>query len=689
MASKTIYDDLVKRVQQIFHLPPNETKSLTNHNIQSDSIDFYNNNPFEYNPQQQKVLDNNRSELDKKYQPYASSSSHVNLNGLNASEPFMANEYNANYAINQPSDYGCNQAQGVINQNPSNDRSKLSNEMSDSDVNSMKSIKVTVGIDEDLKMILEMDPSIVDLGGTPTFGDVDDRNFSRLPPLTGGPSFKTATPTSRTQLKQQLQREQLQELERQDLERRETEKKLKNQSNPQSSNVLKVPLQSIGVDVPPQVLQVRTVLENPTRYHVIQKQKTQVRQYLSESFQQNEWENGSQNCGKDQMDYTLGSNSNTPSDNASYVGGSHMRPNMPPPPYGAKMQMQSHPSSKPKSHSMQSMQQSSAGSSGYHHNQTQHSNRSLESANNGSSGMSTFFQNRYGCGINASPESAMSPSISSVATSTSEAEDLLDDILSFENGSLADSLKLDQSYSSDLSIKQEPSAMSDAEIHAIAKDRQKKDNHNMIERRRRFNINDRIKELGTLLPKNNDPYYEVVRDVRPNKGTILKSSVDYIKCLKHEVNRLKQTENRQKQIENQNRRLMLRIQELEMQAKSHGLPVTDLNNSNNNYGSMLANSFLNKASSPIRNSSSNCDISVGKIPDILSEAAALSISQMEDLMEDEHPVHGDPMLSHNLLISPHSPNSMQHNELIYADVSACILPRLSDSDSLISDIDMH
>lgn len=33
------------------------------------------------------------------------------------------------------------------------------------------------------------------------------------------------------------------------------------------------------------VFQVRTVLENPTRYHVIQKQKSQVRQYLSESFQ--------------------------------------------------------------------------------------------------------------------------------------------------------------------------------------------------------------------------------------------------------------------------------------------------------------------------------------------------------------------------------------------------------------------
>jgi hypothetical protein len=81
-----------------------------------------------------------------------------------------------------------------------------------------------------------------------------------------------------------------------------------------------------------------------------------------------------------------------------------------------------------------------------------------------------------------------------------------------------------------------------------------------VERRRRFNINDRIKELGTLLPKTNDPYYEVVRDMRPNKGTILKSSVDYIKLLKMEVSRLKQSEARQRMVENQNKRLLLRIQ---------------------------------------------------------------------------------------------------------------------------------
>lgn len=80
-----------------------------------------------------------------------------------------------------------------------------------------------------------------------------------------------------------------------------------------------------------------------------------------------------------------------------------------------------------------------------------------------------------------------------VAFSILQAEDLLDDILSFESSSLADSLKLDASYgghgvtggnstngsNSDLMIKQEPSNISDAEMHALAKDRQKKDNHNM------------------------------------------------------------------------------------------------------------------------------------------------------------------------------------------------------------------
>lgn len=36
----------------------------------------------------------------------------------------------------------------------------------------------------------------------------------------------------------------------------------------------------------------RTLLENPTRYHVVQKQKNQVRQYLHESFRGDEGEDG-------------------------------------------------------------------------------------------------------------------------------------------------------------------------------------------------------------------------------------------------------------------------------------------------------------------------------------------------------------------------------------------------------------
>ncbi|XP_016146485.1 microphthalmia-associated transcription factor-like [Sinocyclocheilus grahami] len=105
------------------------------------------------------------------------------------------------------------------------------------------------------------------------------------------------------------------------------------------------------------------------------------------------------------------------------------------------------------------------------------------------------------------------------------------------------------------------------EVRALAKERQKKDNHNLIERRRRFNINDRIKELGALIPRSNDP------DMRWNKGTILKASVDYIKKLQKEQQKAKELENRQKRLEHANRHLLLRIQELEMQARAHGLAV--------------------------------------------------------------------------------------------------------------------
>jgi hypothetical protein len=83
-----------------------------------------------------------------------------------------------------------------------------------------------------------------------------------------------------------------------------------------------------------------------------------------------------------------------------------------------------------------------------------------------------------------------------------------------------------------------------------------------VERRRRFNINDRIKELGTLLPKNDEFLFDIIQDLhikQPNKGTILKSSVDYIKCLKFEINRLRKYEAKQKELITLNCRLLNRI----------------------------------------------------------------------------------------------------------------------------------
>uniref|UniRef100_A0A2K5X911 Transcription factor binding to IGHM enhancer 3 n=1 Tax=Macaca fascicularis TaxID=9541 RepID=A0A2K5X911_MACFA len=63
------------------------------------------------------------------------------------------------------------------------------------------------------------------------------------------------------------------------------------------------------------------------------------------------------------------------------------------------------------------------------------------------------------------------------------------------------------------------------------------------------------------------------KEMRWNKGTILKASVDYIRKLQKEQQRSKDLESRQRSLEQANRSLQLRIQELELQAQIHGLPV--------------------------------------------------------------------------------------------------------------------
>lgn len=102
----------------------------------------------------------------------------------------------------------------------------------------------------------------------------------------------------------------------------------------------------------------------------------------------------------------------------------------------------------------------------------------------------------------------------------------------------------------------------DSSLKNMSKERLKKDNHNQIERRRRYNINDRIKELSSLLPNSTDDsrYYALVRDMKQHKGTILKASVDYVRLLKKEVYEL---ERRQQELEVANRQMMMRMKEME------------------------------------------------------------------------------------------------------------------------------
>ncbi|XP_027488516.1 transcription factor E3-like [Corapipo altera] len=61
--------------------------------------------------------------------------------------------------------------------------------------------------------------------------------------------------------------------------------------------------------------------------------------------------------------------------------------------------------------------------------------------------------------------------------------------------------------------------------------------------------------------------------MRWNKGTILKASVDYIRKLQKETQRSRELELHQQRLEQANRSLQLRVQELELQAQVHGLPL--------------------------------------------------------------------------------------------------------------------
>ncbi|XP_042590041.1 transcription factor E3b [Cyprinus carpio] len=315
--------------------------------------------------------------------------------------------------------------------------------------------------------------------------------------------------SSRVLLRQQLMREQAQEQERREAQQQASAAQLRPTESTPAISVTVPPMAARPppAQVPVEVLKVQTHLENPTKYHIQQAQRQQVKQYLST---------------------TLGNKVATQTLGVSPVPQSNSAPERCP-----------SASSAPNS----PMAHLNLGSNKEEMDDVIDDIISLESSFN---------------------DDIMSLIDSGLQLPNTLPGNLLDVYNS--PGMTTPTITVSNSCPADLpNIKRE---LTDAEARAFMKERQKKDNHNLIERRRRFNINDRIKELGAMIPKSNDP------EMRWNKGTILKASVDYIRKLQKEQQRAKEIEMRQKKLEQSNQALLLRIQELEMQARHHGLSTT-------------------------------------------------------------------------------------------------------------------
>lgn len=448
-----------------------------------------------------------------------------------------------------------------------------------------------------------------------------------------------STMISRTNLKQQLMREQMQQLEKK-------ERELSSSAPTTTSNAIRVPLYAsqANLQVPRQVLMVKSKLENPTPYHVRESQQRQVREYLSQSH------HGIRTSSLPTTHPVINSVDPSPSSDLS----------------------------------------------------------AAVSSNAASPDTDDFWQDfNFNSCSDSVADNILDPSLNVPAPAEADILEVLSMLPPLANVSTSCPAGI-------VNLCDEGEILTEEKMQAFQKDRQKKDNHNRIERRRRFNINDRIKELGTLLPKSSDPYYDLVKDLRQNKGTILKASVDYVRCLKKEVQRIPDLEARCRYSENQTRKLLLRIQELELQLKANNIPINnctwtpsteeEINNllikqeispsppvSNNSYndqyfignhqrlptvqeqcdeyGTIDLSSIQLAHSDPcgltqrkklpimqfltVKKESQSQVSSCSQSPATCCASPAPSFSPFDDLMmEDDQPVTGDPMLSSRDSFSP-------------------------------------
>uniref|UniRef100_A0A4W6DJS1 Transcription factor EB n=1 Tax=Lates calcarifer TaxID=8187 RepID=A0A4W6DJS1_LATCA len=341
---------------------------------------------------------------------------------------------------------------------------------------------------------------------------------------------------SRIGLRMQLMRDQLHQEEQRERQQQQQQnaflqpymQQQRMAGPPAPTPAISTPQHYQSMQVPVEVLKVQTHLENPTDYHIRQSRRQQVKEYLSTTY-----------ATKQTVHAVAGPVPPSPPTNMGPTGGSASAP---PPLQSPHMRTEQ-----------------------------------LMSGNSAPNSPMAMLN------IGSSHENEMDEVIDDIISMQSNYDDIQAyiDPVHMPNTLPLSSSHLDvytgpgmkgpaiamtsNSCPANLTIKRE---LSDTEARALAKERQKKDNHNLIERRRRFNINDRIKELGTMIPKTND------LDVRWNKGTILRASVEYIKRMQKDVQRTREVENNFKRMEMANKQLLLRIQELEMQAQLHGLPST-------------------------------------------------------------------------------------------------------------------
>lgn len=128
-------------------------------------------------------------------------------------------------------------------------------------------------------------------------------------------------------------------------------------------------------------------------------------------------------------------------------------------------------------------------------------------------------------------------------------------------------LRPSSSYPPDLSLATERGAATQEAPLGRAKEQRRKETHNLFERRRRFNINERIRELAGLLPRRSEPYCEAARQ---SAGHVLRASVEYMQWLKLEVSRLSEAEARRRVLELENQHLRSRLQQLETKLETLG-----------------------------------------------------------------------------------------------------------------------